>query len=264
MKTNKIIATLSIGLGVIGAFAAYAIAPPLSSSMSVEIFHYSLSSNICMLFLHIGAAVLFSLGIVVYKEDLRRAFNAIVIGIILQAIGLLQLPILDMLDAWGTPYVTYGFVGLPFLLYGLLTYIGASAFGKLVGTPGISPRRLAVIPLSLIIPIVVLFLPHTNIETSEFAFDATNFVLSWTTMLLAAAAIVFFRTGKRVGAHYAQSISWLCIALVGSAICLAVATIDSFVIPAVSPLSIPLDIASLIAGLIWVKAGYSFSKTKEY
>lgn len=265
MKANKIIVISSIGLGVLFGLASLAVQPPASWASSLYAFHFSLSTNFLTFLLHLGAAALFIMSLSVYKEKLRRAFISIVLGVVLLAVGTLQLPILDTLDAWNSPYVANGIVGLPFLISGLVIYFGASKFGKLIGIGGLSANKFVVIPSSIALTIAMLYLPHVETMVPEMNYDVGNFVLGWTTTLLIASAVVFLRASRKIGAHYKQATTWLGLALLGSTSCLIIALIDTHISTAVrDPLTEFLNILTIVAGLIWLKAGYAFTKTKEY
>lgn len=265
MKANKCIVIGSIGLGILAALATLAVQPPASWAASIGEFHFSLSANVLTFLLHLGAAALFLMSLTVYKEKLRQAFVGIVSGVVLLAFGTLQLPIIDTLDAWNSAYVTNGIIGLPFLVSGLIIYFGASKFGQLVGIGGISANKFVVIPSSIVLTIATLYFPHVETPVGELNFDVGNFVLGWTTMLLIASAVVFFRASRKIGTHYTSAITWLGLALLGSVSCLVIAIVDTHISTAVrDPLTQFLNFLTIVAGLGWLKAGYTFTKTKEF
>lgn len=265
MNGNKIIVALSVAAGVATSLGAYLmVRPSASSAISTGTFYSALILNIFAFCLFVGAAVLFVTSLNVYKTELRRAFAPIVVGIVLQAVAVLQLTVINLLDAWGSVYVSGGFIGLPFLLYGFVTYLGAAAFGKLVGTKGLSVRRWAVLPLSAVVPLLIAFLPHVASVDNELSYDIANFILGWSSMLLVASAVIFLRTSKKIGTHYAYAMAWLGVALLASGGALAISVSDRLTTLVNDPLSTPINIATIVTGFIWLKAGHSLSKTKEY
>jgi hypothetical protein len=266
MKVNKIIALSTLVLGIVAAVLALVLVqPPSSWALSSQEFYFSLCANILTFVLHVGAAAFFLLSLTVYKAKLRTAFTGIVLGIVLIALGTLQLPVLDAINGWNSSYVTGGFVGLPFLLSGLLAYFGAAQFGKLVGTGGLAANKFVVIPASVATAALTLLIPHVETTVDELTFDASNFILGWTATLLIASAVVFFRVASKSGAHYKNALAWLSLALLGSTSCLIIAITDTLISTAVrDPLTEALNILTIVAGLIWLKAGYAFTKTKEF
>jgi hypothetical protein len=266
MKIKKIIATVSIAAGLIGAAIAYLVVqPPESWDHTTGEFYFSLMTNTFAFYVHIGAALLFILSLTVYKQMMRTAFSGIVLGIVLIALGMFQLPVLDALDAWNSFYTTSGFVALPFLVGGLVSYLGASTFGRLVGERTLLTNKLFALPASLLLAATSIFLPHVQTTVDELTYDISNIVVALTSVLLAAAAIVMFRTSRKIGAHYTAAVRWTGISLLLGSAAMLVAFVDVLISTATrDPLTVFLNILTIVAGFTWLRAGYLFMKTKEY
>jgi hypothetical protein len=266
MKINKIIAASAITAGLIGATIAYLIVqPPASWDHTVGEFYFSLMTNTFAFYVHIGAAILFILSLTVYKQMMRTAFSGIVIGIVLIALGMFQLPVLDSLDAWNSFYTSSGIVALPFLIGGLAAYLGASTFGRLVGERGLLTNKLFALPASLLLAATSIFLPHVQTTVDELSYDISNIVVALTFILLAAAAIIIFRTSRKIGTHYTAALRWTGISLLLGSAAMFVAFVDVLISTATrDPLTVFLNVLTIVAGFTWLRAGYIFIKTKEY
>jgi hypothetical protein len=266
MKINTKIAIATVAVGVIGAFVALVITqPPASWEHTTNAFYFSLMTNTLTFNLHLGAAFLFILSLSVYKQKMRTAFLGLVLGIVLIALGTFQLPVLDALDAWNSIYVTGGIVGLPFLLGGLVMYLGVSTFGRLVGERGLLSNKLVAIPISVVIAGTSMLLPHVETTVDEASFDISNLVLALTMVLLVVSAIIVLGTSQKIGTHYKYALRWTGIAILASSACLAIAITDTLISTATrDALTEFLNILTIVAGFAWLKAGHLFMKTKEF
>lgn len=265
MKTNEKIVIGTVGLGLFAAAASLAMQPPAGWGGTLAEFHFPLAADIFMALIHIGAALLFILSLSAYKAKLRLAFAGIVLGILLTGLGTVQLPLLDAFDMWSSVYVSSGIIALPFLLSGLAYYFGASSIGRLVGEKSIVTNRLAVIFAAIALSLLSTLLPHAQTSTPEMTYDVTSSIYVWILVLCVAAAIVFLRVKTRIGAHYKTVMAWLSLALLSSAACVVVAILDRLFYDDVrSPLTLLLNIVIVVAGFVWLKAGYTFTRTKEF
>lgn len=261
---NILMGTLVVGL--FATAATFALPIPDRWGFTVFDFYWPLASNVLMASLHLGAVLLFVLGIKVYKAKLRLAFIAIAIGILFTAIGTIQLPVIDALDLWGSPYVTMGLIGLPFLVAGFVLFLGSSSLSKLVGNKSWLTKWWVVIPGGLVIGAALgTYLPHIPLPTKESDFDIAMSMNFWMVCLEFAATVLVLQVRKRMGAHYNQTLRYLALALFIGTSAVLVATIDTFLTPhAHGPLMSLVNILAIFAGWFWLSAGYAFAKTKEY
>jgi hypothetical protein len=267
MKTNTKVVVTTIGLGLLTAVASLALRPPDSWSDTSFAFHYPLATDGLMAILHIGAALLFFMSLSVYKAKLRLAFTGIAIGILLIGLGTVQLPILDAYDLWETFYVTSGIIALPFLISGLALYFGASSFGRLVGEKGLITRRGIILAAALVASALSTILPHPALvsASSEMEYDLNNALFVWILFLDLATAIIFLQVRKRIGSHYRMATTWLSLAILSSVTCLVLALLDAYTATSVrTNFTLALNTMVVIAGFAWLKAGYIFTRTKEY
>lgn len=265
MKTNRMIVTGTIALGLLAAAASLTIQPPASWYDTLAAFHFPLAADLLMAVLHAGAALLFILSLSAYKAKLRLAFAGIVLGIFLTGLSTAQLPFLDAFDLWSSTYVSSGIIALPFLVSGLAYYFGASSFGRLVGEKSIVTNRLAVIIAAIGLSLLSALVPHVRHDASEMSYDITNAIYVLILVLCIASAVVFMRARRRIGAHYEAAMAWLALALLSSGACVAIAILDRLLYSEVrSPLILLFNIVIVVSGLVWLRAGYTFTRTKEF
>ena len=264
MTTSK-----KIALGdIIIAFAAVVIALlvplPTTWTGSVTEFYMPLAASLFFCLLNCGGALLFLSNLHSYKPDLRRAYRLIVVGIVLNAVASMQIPITNILNGWQSGWITKGGVGLPFFLSSLLLYFGVRSLAGLVGMPALLAKLWVAFPSVIVLAAASFFLPHVPLHLDEIAFDMSNMVATICTFLYLWSAIIVFQIRGHIGAHYVKAISWLSAAL------FVVSSVSVFIIvnalltgaPNGMP---PATAASMVsAGILVFCAGYAFSQTANF
>ncbi len=238
---------------------------PASWQGSPEAFHMPLALAAVMMCAYLGAAGLFVSSLSAYKVKLRAAYGFISAGIVLNAIGTVQLAIINAFDLLQTPWVETGGVVLPFLLSGLLLYIGARSFAKLIGVTSVLTNMAIVLPAVVAVSVLASFLPHSPVSTPEIAIDISNGILLWTGLLNLTAAAILLHVHQNIGAHYTNAVAWLFTAFSSSfAVVLIVLLADLVVGDTTGIIDTITNSFTVIVGVLYIQAGYAFRKTKEY
>lgn len=261
IKASKI-ALAIIFFTAIGYCTSFLIPIPTGWTGDTLAFHISLANSLLYTLLHVGAAILFLVGIRAYKAALRRAYTSIAAGIVLVGVGLAQVVFLNIFGLLQTPWVQYGGVMLPFVVAGLAIYLGVRSMAKLVGIASPLMKLWLVLPLSLVFVGAVSFLPHGNSTLPELFFDVSNAISVWDLVLYGTSLGLLLQVKSHSGAHYAESMAWLAIGLIGSVVITSSILIGTFV-TGQTPGSYTLDAIVIVGGLLYLKAGHSFAKTKE-
>lgn len=247
---------------LLGYAASFLIPIPTNWNDSVLGFHWTLANSVLYTLLHAGAAVLFLSGIGAYKAALRSAYMKIAIGIVLVGGGLAQVVFLNIFDLIQTPWVQYGGVMLPFVIAGLAIYFGVRSMATLIGVRSVLRNVWFIAPLLIACVIATSLLPHKSSSLPEMVFDISNAISAWDVVLYAASLGLVLKMRAHSGTHYANAISWLAIGLAGSVaitMCILIGTLLSGAAPA----GILVDSIVTLGGLLYLKAGYSFARTKE-
>jgi len=258
---SKTVLTVAIAT-LLGYVASFFVPVPAGWNDSSFGFHWTLSSSVLYTLLHVGAAILFLSGIGAYKAALRSAYMKIAVGIVLVGGGLAQVVFLNIFGLIQTPWVQYGGVTLPFVVAGLAIYFGTRSMAAVIGVHSFLRNVGFVVPLLVVCVIVVSLLPHKSSALPELVFDISNAISAWDVVLYSVSLALVLRIRSHSGAHYANAIKWLAIGLVGSVVitlCVLVGTLLSGEAPA----GYLLDSIVIIGGLLYLKAGYSFARTKE-
>jgi hypothetical protein len=260
-KATKIILAIIV-FTVIGYLTSFLTPIPASWHGDSSAFHWALANSVLYTLLHIGAAVLFLVGVSAYKATLRLAYIAIASGVVLVGAGLAQVVLLNIFGLLQSPWVLYGGVMLPFVIAGLAIYFGIRSMAKLVGVTSLFTKLWFVVPLLLVSIAVVSVLPHVSSSLPELFFDVSNAISMWDVVLYGISLILVLQIKSRSGAHYSQSTSSLAIGLIGSVV-ITITVLATTLITGEAASGYLLDMLVVIGGLLYLKAGHSFAKTKE-
>jgi hypothetical protein len=260
-KASRITLVIII-LTVIGYLLSFLIPVPPGWTGDLPSFRWALADSILYSLLHIGAAVLFLVGVSAYKATLRKAYSAIALGIVLVGAGLAQVVLINTLGLLQTPWVQYGGVMLPFVAAGLAIYLGTRSMANLIGIDSPFAKLKIVVPLLLVGIAIASSLPHNSSSLPELFFDISNAISVWDLVLYGASLGLVFQIKNRSGAYYTSSMAWLAIGLIGSVAITTTILIGTFIMGE-QPGGYFLDTIVIIGGLLYLKAGHSFAKTKE-
>lgn len=252
-----------IAFALIGYVVSFLIPPPPGATETeLSMFHWTLANSVLYTSLYVGAAILFLIGVTAYKAKLRIAYMAIAIGVVLVGAGLAQVVLLKIFNMLQSPWVLYGGVMLPFVAAGFAIYFGVRSRAKLISVASPLTKLKIIVPILLACIILGSFLPHTNSSLPEIFFDASNAISILDVILYAASFWLVLKIRNRSGAHYTSSLSWLMFGLASSAII----SLSILLITLTTGETLTgnlIDALVIIGGLLYLKAGHSFAKTKE-
>lgn len=264
MQRNRIIIWATFILTLVAS--GFALTLPVSASWTSSTnFHQQLVVNIVMAFFHTGGAILFITNLDVYKAKLRRAYITIAIGTIVTGAGTLQISILTILDAWTTPYAQSGLTMLPFVLSGVLLYLGVRSFARAVEIEHVFTRAWVVLPAALGLAVIGFLLPYTPgpmpAATSHFLVGITI----WSSSFMLFTGLLVLAVRKHTGALYYRAMTWLVKALFFAGFILFYQGAYTFVnVGNTWYLDLISNIITIISGWLWIRAGYAFALTKYY
>ncbi|HSW77352.1 MAG TPA: hypothetical protein VLG36_00965 [Candidatus Chromulinivoraceae bacterium] len=264
---NKVVVATIIVAILCGLGTYFYVQTPSDWKDTPVTFHAPLGMTSISAVLLLGATILFVMSLNSYKIRVRRAYTAIVISIIMTAIGTAQLPVVNGFSLWNAPWVVYGGLGIPFIFGGLAAYIGTRSLAKIVGTETLLTRAWAVISSVVVLMILSTLLPHVTLlaGTTEFAYDLSNAVLVWSGLLYLVAGLVMLRVKDRIGAHYIRTMAWLSLGFLISFLIITILLTDGlFTTATQDPVTDLSDMLIIIAGLLFMKAGYEFYRTTGY
>jgi len=265
MKQGRIIAICTLVVALSAGAIITQIPVPAAWQGSTAAFHLPLAGYTIMACLHVGAAVSFLTTLGVYKAQLRRAYLAIAAGIVVIAVGTLQVSIIGDLNAWHSAWVVRGGLILPFLCSSLILYLGIRYFAQLVGAKSILSRAMLIVPVAMIMSIAATFLPHVATTVPEIGFAIGNGITAWSGLLILAAAMLVLDVKQHIGVHYTHAMTALSLPFFTSFIILAVQFVHTLTSTSTTDLTSSLiTIMAIVSGILWLRAGYAFVQTREY
>jgi len=262
MKKATIYSIVLAVIIILGYLGSFLILPPASWTGDPSAFHWTLANSVLYTLLHIGAAVLFLVGVGAYKATLRTAYIQIAIGVILAGAGLAQVVILNIFNLIQTPWVQDGGVMIPFVLAGVMIYLGTRAMAKLVNVRSIFTNIWVVSSLTALAVVLVSLVPHGSSSLPETFFDISNAISVGDIVLYLVSLILVLQIKRHSGVYYTESMAWLSLGLMGSVVITTSILLGTLITGNV-PAGYLLDVFVIIGGLVYLKAGQSFAKTKE-
>lgn len=255
--------TVALILGVSGALAALTLLVPLPSGWTDAgwKFYLPLANSVFYGCLHIGAAILFMMGIAVYKAGLRRAYTTIALSMALIAIGVAQVAVLNAFGLIDSFWVDSGLIMLPFLLSGVLSYAGIRSMAILVGVTSSWAKLPVAAGIVVVSVAITAFLPHVYTATPEIYFDIGNMVVALDIALYALCVAIALQAKQHMGAHYTPAMAWLALGFFGTTTVTFAALLTTLTGQIRD--SILLDVLVIISGITYVRAGHTFINTKE-
>lgn len=265
MKQGRIIAIGASFIALLAGAIITQLPVPVAWQGSAAAFHLPLAGYTIMACLHVGAAVFFLATLGVYKAQLRRAYMAIAAGIVVIAIGTLQVSIIGAFNAWHSAWVSRGGLILPFLFSSMILYLGTRYFARIVGVKSVLSRAMLIVPVAMLVSIAATFLPHVTSTIPEIGFAIGNGITVWSGLLILAAAMLVLRVKQHIGVHYTQAMVALSLPFFTSFTILAIQFIHTLTSTSTTDLiSSLITIMAIVSGILWLRAGYAFAQTKEY
>lgn len=262
MTTASKTAIIIIIITVLGYLASFLVPTPVGWGESAADFNWTLANSVLYTMLHSGAAILFISGLSAYKAALRSAYIQIAIGVALVGGGLAHVVLLNIFGLIETPWVQYGGVMLPFVIAGLAIYSGIRAMALLVGVKSILTKAWFVFLLLILSIGILALLPHSPSRLPELFYDISNAISVGDVVLYTVSLGLVWQIKMRSGAHYAKTLNWLMIGLTGSVVITLHILVGAFLTGA-TPQGYILDAIVIMGGLLYLKAGYNFARTKE-
>ncbi len=265
IKSAHSVVQIVVCMAVLSAIIAFLLPRPEHWHSGRLFFYLPLALSLAFVWLHVGAVVIFLSNLSDYKLQLRRSYGFICVCITLLALGAVQLPVLTLLDAWGSVWVTTGYVALPFLLGGLAGYLGVRRLSLLVGNRGLLTKVGTVVPAIIVLCGISTLLPHVKSPTAEVSYDIALAILVWSAASYGAAAWLLAQVRARIGAHYVETMAWLLTGFAAMVVALLLATGGNLLSKNIQDgWNIAIDTCGLIAGILLLRAGLAFAKAKDY
>jgi hypothetical protein len=264
MNTNSKITMSILLVAPLVATAGLLIPTPESWAGSWAVFHIPLAITMAYAWLHVGAAILFLAGTKAYKAILRYAYIALSAGIVLTAFGTLMLVVMNGFS----PSETGGPLGalalVAFLLAGLTIYLGMRQLGRAVRVRSGLTRAGIVMPIVITICALSALLPHAPSVAPEAQFDVLIAITLWSSLLNFSSALIVLKIKQRIGSHYVNAMAWLVAVLVMGGVILMITLFYLLLFDGKNQVVAGIITGiGLLLGLLWLKAGYAFSRTKE-
>lgn len=175
--------------------------------------HTRMALTLLMTVAFSGSALLFLAGLGGFKSGLRIAYRWLASGIILFGLGMLQWPIIVLLDWFNTFWATSGLVILPFVGATALMYVGMRQFARLLDVHS----RFTSLAVSMLV--VFNFTLASGLAAHFFASNPTvgaqtyTATVAWSAGFGLLAWLLVGKTRKVIGQTYRRPMATLFFAL---------------------------------------------------
>lgn len=206
MKKLYAIVGITIILTLLSAgFSLWLSTPPGQDSF---IFHSNLLVSFLMAGPHIGAVIIFLFGMRGFTKRFKTSYVTLCAGVLLLALGFLQVPTFSILDQLSSPWITYGGIGLPFLLSLLFMYSGVRGFARLFGVNNFLTSFRWWATVAVLSPVVTMLLPHAYSKNPAQTQGLLAVETVLTVIVLWTLALTYM-LHKRAGKLYVPVAAWL-------------------------------------------------------
>jgi hypothetical protein len=262
-KTKLVIVT-SLLIALCGGIAVFFI-PQRGDQLVGLPYHIFLSYPWIFTVLYLGAAIIFLMSLKHFRTASKLAYAFICLGLVVMVLAQSQLGILTYLDAWESKWVQYGLIMLPYLFGGLFLFIGVRLFSRLLDIKYPWNSLRVVIPITIAAILIAIATPHPPNDLTEVIFDMAFGLMVWNALLSTFATIVTFQVKRVISTIFARAMAWFSIALI-------VHTFSAWQIAAFQVIGFQhwynlfgfVILPFIIAGFIFLKAGYEFNKANKY
>lgn len=259
-KTAASILSFSILLACMSFFV-----PAVASAQNPLQTHWRTAIAMFIGVLFTTGVIWFSGSIKSFRASLRTAYKLALIGIIILSVSFFQLPILGLLDLWGSLWATAGGVVLPFIFATLLMYMGMRRFAMTLQINNPIMRPLVAFPVAITSTALVWFAAQYWVQYKLDGIDVYITAVSWTAIFAIFSAILVLKIKNTISQYYKPAMSSLGHVFIG----LSTAAIIEVLTTTFTSTEIPYDTYGAylwpfaVCGLLLLRAGYTFQTLQQ-
>jgi len=202
-----------VAAGLVACVTAIATPPLVIQGQFLKV---QMALAVLLFSLQLLTAWLFLSGMRTFSGRLRLAYAIFAAGMVLFGVAELQFPVLGLLHALNSRWISSGAVLLPFITSGLATYISVRLFARLLAIRFFATSFVYVFLLSLLVSGLVVLLPHRRITASPDArlqYETFMALLSWLFAINLVTASLLWRVRMSIGPLYTRAVRWLAIGM---------------------------------------------------
>lgn len=259
MKRIAFVAWGIAALALVAGLSTLLFSPPGSDDYSARSFHIILFLSVTVGVLQPGAAALFLWGFAGFKRQLRLAYGAICVALVLLGLAQVQAAFLTYFELSSSFWVTSGLVVVPYIVPVLLMFYGVRLFAKLFDVKTIWLSFWTVFGIATVVG------GGVAVAASILTPNNTEFLLSvalaaWTTVWMFGSVMVTYKTYPVVGPVYRSALRWFGAAN-ATVVFAGVGYVASSLLLGNENALLDYGAAvfpHMIAGLLYIRAAYAF------
>lgn len=243
---------------VIGALAAF-LAPDTIVSDAVK---PTLAITIIFATIDLAAAWMFWSGLRNFKDEIRKAYLPICLGVALLGLTLVQVPFAVLAGQDTSVWFHYISSGIAIPAANMLLYLGIRQFARIGGIKQKLLSAKLVTLLCISIAVLIILLPKPDTGVPDWALSTSLVILMTGALLAAVTARITFAVRQALSRAYTWPMTWFMIFLIISALSCVQYAYLQLVATAEQPYD-PRGIGLFVlvaSALITLKAGTSFRR----
>lgn len=257
MKRTALVAWSIAALALVAGLSTLLFSAPANDAYSARSFHIILFLSVTVGVLQPGAAALFLWGLAGFKRQLRIAYGAICVALVLLGLAQVQAAFLTYFELSSSFWVTSGLVVVPYIVPVILMFYGVRLFAKLFEVKTVWMSFWAVFGIATLVGGgVALAASLLTPNNAEFLLGVT--LAAWTTVWMFATVMVTRKPG--VGPVYREALRWFGAANV-TVVFAGVGYVASSLLLGNENALLDYGAAvfpHMIAGLLYIRAAYAF------
>ncbi len=254
MKSARRILMLIFGVAIVLPVIIILFVPIPENLTTIRTQEYKVATAAVSVvaWLYAGAVILFLTGLRGFKEQFRRAYKAICVGLALYGVSFLQFPVIATFNLWDSPWAQNGGKALPLIIASVAIFTGLRQFALALNIRS----RLTNFSILALVPLIAIPGGWLIEESQRISLIGDLLCVTITTILVLLA----IRIQRAAGPAYKKSLRWLSILLITNLTAMALPPIIHILhITEGAFVTLPFMIASILS----VVAGYSFNKIGE-
>lgn len=212
--------------------------------------------------IHLGATWMFWKGLANFKDEIRRAYLPICLGIILVGVSLWQIPIAVSLGQDRSIWFQYVISGLTVPIAEGLVYVGIRRFAQIGGVKSRLLSARLLIALCVAAVLIVNSIPRPDSGVPDWALAISITILTTGAMITLVTARVTAIMRQSLSAVYKRPMAWfMAMLLMTTFTCVQYMVLQMIATPErpFEPGGLAL-LSIVISGFITLKAGTSFRR----
>jgi hypothetical protein len=157
----------------------------------------------------ISATIIFELGVKGFRDRLKVTYLFICASMLMFAFGLVQVIILNSLNASGTTYAMLGGANAPYLIMSILAYLGVRLLAEQTLVKSIMLNPWFTFGLATAIGVLAALLPTPRDDSPEYTIHIAVSLSAVIAVIVGVVTAILIKAVGQVSALYKAALGWM-------------------------------------------------------